>query len=92
MMGWLTLILAIALTIRITCWGAHADRALWDGRQIVFFGMALGLGMIVGGAWGLLVSWHYAGILLLAGISLLLLTNSRSPFRPGRGLSGKSDE
>lgn len=92
MMNLLILILAVAVTIRITCWSAHADRTKWDGRQIVFFGMALGLGMIVGGAWGLLVSWQYAGILLLAGVGLLLLTNSRSPFRPGRGLSGKSDE
>lgn len=80
-MIWLTLILAVAVTVRITCWGAHADRTLWDGRQPVFFGMALGLSLIVGGAWGLVVAWKYAGIVLLVGIDLLLLANKRSPFR-----------
>jgi hypothetical protein len=80
----LTFILALAITIRIACWAAHADRTKWAERQFVYFGMALGLSMIVGGAWAIVVRCQYADIILLVGVSLLILSNRRSPFRGGK--------
>lgn len=80
----LTFILALAITIRIACWAAHADRTKWAERQFVYFGMALGLSMIVGGAWGTVVRYEHASSIVLAGVAMLILANRRSPFRGGR--------
>ena len=83
-MGWLTFIMAVAVTVRIACWAAHADRAQWAGKQLIYHGQAFGLAMIVGGAWGVVLRYEYADIILLIGVSTLLLINRRSPFRGGK--------
>lgn len=80
----LTFILALTITIRIACWAAHADRAKWADRQFVYFGMAFGLSMIVGGAWGTVVRYEHASSIVLAGVAILILANRRSPFRGGK--------
>ena len=88
-MGWLTLILAVAVTIRILCWGVgeKSKRHNWTGGKCKYYGMVAGVSLIVGGAWGLAFSFVFdglvlpAGLLLLTGVDLLLLSNKRSPFR-----------
>ena len=92
MLGWLTFILAIAVTIRVLCWGVDekSKRYSWTGDKWKYYSMVAGVSLIVGGAWGLVFSFTFdwvtlpAGVLLLAGIDLLLLSNKRSPFRGGK--------
>ena len=80
----LAFVLSVAVTVRIACWAARADRTTWAGRQFVYFGMALGLSMIVGGAWGTVVRYEHASSIVLAGVAMLILANRRSPFRGGK--------
>ena len=85
----LTFILAVALSIRILCWGADeaSKRNSWTGCKWKYYGMVAGVSLIVGGAWGMVLSFTFAwmtlpaGVLLLAGIDLFLLSDKRSPFR-----------
>ena len=86
----LALILALAVTVRITCWAAHANPAHWRGRQIIYFGLALSLGLIVGGAWALALGSDHGGATLLAGTAMLLLINRRSPFRTAPSFRAES--
>lgn len=83
-MAWLIFVLALAVSVRIVSWSPDAKLMLWTGRKLTFFGMSGGLGCIFGGAWSLVLGYEYAGVLLLIGIDLLLLTNQRSPFRGGK--------
>lgn len=91
-MSTLTIILALAVTIRIACWGADekSKRHVWTGPKWKYYSMAAGVSLIVGSAWGLVFSFTFtwmtvpSGVLLLAGIDLLLLANKRSPFRGGK--------
>jgi hypothetical protein len=91
-MGWLTFILAVAVSVRILCWGADGASKLhsWTGCKRKYYSMVLGISLIFGSAWGLVLSFIFdwltlpAGVLLLAGVDLLLLSNKRSPFRGGK--------
>ena len=86
MLGWLTFILAMAVTIRVLCWGVDekSKRYSWTGGKWKYYSMAAGVSLIVGSAWVLVLKPSIEGVVLLAGIDMLLLANKRSPFRGGK--------
>ena len=85
-MGWITFILAMALTIRILCWGVDAGSKpySWTGTKRKYYSMVIGISVIFASAWGLVLNPSVEGMVLLAGVDLLLLANKRSPFRGGK--------
>ena len=83
-MNLLIFFLALAVSIRIMCWGKDTKLTHWTGSRLMFFSMASGLGCVFGGAWSLVLGYEHAGVVLLIGIDLLLLANQRSPFRSGK--------
>ena len=84
-MTYIYLLLAILVTIRVGCWGAHADRKKWPGKlAFTYWGMVIALSLIVGGGWGMVINDSMAPTLLFFGVSLLIMVNKRSPFRSGK--------
>lgn len=88
-MFYITLVLAIAISIRILCWASEksSKRCMWSGNKLVYTSMITGISFIFTGSWALVLSnifsWltYPSGVMLLIGIDLLILVNKRSPFR-----------